>query len=78
MNSCWRASPKTTGGRYFRATDGEALGEIYAEIDRLEKGTNVISYHQQYQEMFGLFLAAALLCLVAEAGLSATWLRVAP
>ncbi len=26
-----------TGGQYFRATDNESLGEIYAEIDKLEK-----------------------------------------
>lgn len=28
---------KTTGGTYFRATDKEALGKIYSEIDLLEK-----------------------------------------
>lgn len=30
-----------TGGKYFRATDQQALQAIYAEIDRLEKSTTV-------------------------------------
>ncbi len=26
-----------TGGRYYRATDPQALNQVYAEIDRLER-----------------------------------------
>lgn len=69
---------KTTGGRYFRATDGTSLFQIYEEIERLETGVNVVRYHQHYREIFPVFVVAALMLLVLEAGLSATWLRVAP
>lgn len=67
-----------TGGRYFRATDGDALRDIYAEIDRLEKGTNVINYFQRYQEAFPWVLLAALATLLLEVLLSSTWLRSLP
>ena len=67
-----------TGGLYFRATDGEALQNIYAEIDRLEKGTNVINYYQRYQEAFHVFLLLALASLLLEVLLAATWLRTLP
>jgi Ca-activated chloride channel family protein len=64
-----------TGGRYFRATDGDALNSIYGEIDRLEQGSHVVSYHQRHQEAFPLMLLAALGTLVLEVLLAATWLR---
>lgn len=67
-----------TGGRYFRATDGEALRDIYSEIDRLEKGTNVVNYFQRYQEAFPYFLLAALGALLLEIALATTWLRSLP
>lgn len=37
---------KTTGGKYFRATNENSLSEIYKEIDRLEKKKFV---HQKFQ-----------------------------
>ena len=55
-----------TGGQYFRATDGATLQAIYAEIDRLEKTTNVTEHYQQYAELFPLLLMPALGCLVLE------------
>jgi len=67
-----------TGGRYFRATDGDALRDIYTEIDRLEKGTNVVNYFQRYQEAFPYFLLAALGTLLLEIALASTWLRSLP
>ena len=67
-----------TGGRYFRATDSDALRAIYAEIDRLEKGTNVANYFQRYQEAFPYFLLAALGTLLLEILLATTWLRSLP
>ena len=67
-----------TGGRYFRATDTEALVAIYEEIDRLEKGTNVVNYHQSYREAFPAVLALSIFLLLAQFGLSSTWLRVNP
>lgn len=69
---------EATGGRYFRATDGAALREIYAEIDRLETSTNVAEQYQRYVEGFPALLLCALLLLCAEAALVNTRLRAMP
>ncbi len=66
-----------TGGRYFRATDGNALDAIYREIDRLEKGRNTSSSHQVYRDVFPELLYAALLLLILETLGRNTWLRLA-
>ena len=67
-----------TGGQYFRATDGVALQAIYAEIDRLEKSTNVTEHYQQYAELFPLILLPGLGCLVLEMVLVNTRFRKIP
>jgi Ca-activated chloride channel family protein len=67
-----------TGGQYFRATDGAALQAIYAEIDRLEKSTNVTEHYQQYAELFPLILLPSLGCLVLEMVLANTRFRKIP
>jgi Ca-activated chloride channel homolog len=67
-----------TGGQYFRATDGAALQAIYAEIDRLEKSTNVTEHYQQYAELFPLILLPGLGCLVLEMVLTNTRFRKIP
>jgi Ca-activated chloride channel family protein len=67
-----------TGGQYFRATDGATLQAIYAEIDRLEKTTNVTEYYQQYAELFPWFLMPALGCLALEIVLVNTRFRKIP
>ncbi|MDP6517607.1 MAG: VWA domain-containing protein [Alphaproteobacteria bacterium] len=69
---------RLTGGRYFRATDGEALRSIYAEIDRLEEATHVAEHYQKYIDAFPALLALALTLLVAEATLANTRLRTVP
>ncbi len=68
----------TTGGQYFRATDGEALREIYAEIDRLEKTTNIAEQYQRYLEGYPFLVFAALALLVFEGVLVNTRLRALP
>lgn len=67
-----------TGGQYFRATDGATLRAIYAEIDRLEKTTNVTEHYQQYAELFPWFLIPALGCLGLEIVLVNTRFRKIP
>jgi Ca-activated chloride channel family protein len=67
-----------TGGQYFRATDGAALQAIYAEIDRLEKSTNVTEHYQQYAELFPLIVLPGLGCLVLEMVLTNTRFRKIP
>ncbi len=55
----------STGGKYFRATNNEKLGEIYKEIDKLEK-TEVEEFkYTNYEEKFRpLALLAGLLLLL--------------
>jgi Ca-activated chloride channel family protein len=67
-----------TGGQYFRATDGATLQAIYAEINRLEKTTNVTEHYQQYAELFPWFLMPALACLALEIVLVNTRFRKIP
>jgi Ca-activated chloride channel family protein len=69
---------ETTGGRYFRATDAEALDRIFREIDALEKTTVETREWVNYSE-FGSFLALpALALLLLETVLGATVLRRLP
>ena len=46
---------QTTGGKYFRATDGAALANIYQEIDRLEKTKINVTEHSRHAEEFLIF-----------------------
>ena len=52
---------KLTGGRYFRATNGEKLASIYTEIDELEKTRfNVLRYNQKTEEFLPYGITAVL------------------
>ncbi len=69
---------ETTGGTYFRATDAAALDRIFQEIDRLEKTKVETREWVNYSE-FGSYLALpALLLVLLETILGATWLRRLP
>ena len=50
-----------TGGRFYRATDPDALGQVFAEIDRLERTPLQVKRYVRYQESFEPFAWAALL-----------------
>jgi len=64
-----------TGGKYFRATDNQTLGNIYAQIDKLEKAKiDVTEYHKK-TELFLPFALAALFFLSLEFILKNTWFR---
>jgi Ca-activated chloride channel family protein len=67
-----------TEGRYYRATDGEALRLIYGEIDRLETAHNVAEHQQRYVEIHPLVVATGLALLVLEIVLVNTRLRTIP
>lgn len=67
-----------TGGRYWRATDGEALRRVYEEIDRLEKSDIISTEFTSYEEAFMPWAAAALAALALELLLTLTVLRRAP
>jgi Ca-activated chloride channel family protein len=67
-----------SGGRYFRATDPEALERIMTEIDPLERTDVRISETRDYRELFPWALIPALLLLAGELLLRATRLRTLP
>ena len=69
---------KLTDGQYFRASDAAALRGIYAEIDRLEKTTNVAEKFQGYAEGFPLAVLIGLGFLALEIVLVNTRLRTVP
>jgi Ca-activated chloride channel family protein len=63
---------RITGGRYFRATDPEALNRIFQQIDRLEKTPVVVTRYTQYNEAFHLPLFVGIGALALELVLAAT------
>ena len=50
---------KVTGGKYFRATNIEALKLIYDEISLLERSEIKVNEYTQYKELYGFFLIPA-------------------
>ena len=72
-----RKIAEMTGGRYFRASDSDALVRIYQEIDRLETTAFDNAAHITYREWFTLPAIPAVVLLVLEQLLTATrFLRV--
>ncbi len=67
-----------TGGSYFRATDPEALRQVFAKIDSLEKTLIESRVRTLYTEMFPLALLPAGMLFLLEALLGATRLRRIP
>lgn len=55
-----------TGGQYFRAVDDNALAEIYERINTLEKSEVQVTNYTSYEELYMLWLVAALLLLAGE------------
>ena len=55
-----RTIAEKTGGRYFRATDREALAQVYGEIDRMERTKITEMRYLQYTEHYASFVLAAL------------------
>jgi len=69
---------KITGGKYFRATDNRKLVQIYDEIDKLEKTRVEVTSYRQAKELFYGWAFIGLFLLVADIGLSRTYLRKLP
>jgi Ca-activated chloride channel family protein len=67
-----------TGGRFYRATDPDALRQIMREIDPLERRDVSILEQRDYQELYLLALIPGLLLLGLELALGLTWLRTLP
>jgi Ca-activated chloride channel family protein len=62
----------TTGGRYFRATDSEALARIFHQIDGLEKTPVQVTRYLHYDELTKPMALAGLLLLGLELLLGST------
>jgi Ca-activated chloride channel family protein len=73
-----RAIAYETGGKYFRATDEDALAGIFDRINELERSEVKVRRYTDYSELM-LFLALpALVAVILEGMLSATVLRKIP
>jgi Ca-activated chloride channel family protein len=64
-----------TGGRYFRATSKEKLGEIYKEIDKMEKEKIDVNVTKRENEKFYPFAILAAILLMLEVLIGNTILR---
>ena len=73
-----REVAEKTGGRYFRATNKEALSTIYKEIGDLEKTKVEERIYTDYSELYHEFLWPAFGLLLLEILLSTTRLRRFP
>jgi Ca-activated chloride channel family protein len=67
-----------TGGEFYRATDTDSLKNIYEQINRLEKTTQVAQRFEHYQELFRWALFPAFALLGLSFGLENTRFRRLP
>lgn len=67
-----------TSGKYFRAEDTKALGEIYEQIDQMEKTEVQVDAYMEYEEKFSVLVFPALMLLVLETVLLGTRFRKIP
>jgi len=68
----------SSGGRYFRAGDADALAEVIDEIDRLERSQITEIRYLEYRYHHVPLVASALGLLALSSLLSASWLRRLP
>ncbi len=73
-----RSIAQGTGGKYFRATNEEALREIYDQIGTLEKSEIETRIYTDYEERYIRFLLPGLLLVLIEIFLTTTLLRRFP
>ncbi|MFO7847514.1 MAG: VWA domain-containing protein [Balneolaceae bacterium] len=66
-----------TGGRYFRATTTEELGEIYDEIDELETTEIEEILYRDYEDLYEQWLLAGMILLLLGF-LNERWLTGSP
>lgn len=67
-----------TGGKYFRATNSNALHEIYQKIDKMEKTKIEITSYSRADEIFHNWAFAGLILLLFELFISKFYLRKLP
>jgi len=67
-----------TGGSFYRAVDTDSLVNIYAQINRLEKTTQVAQHFEHYRELYAWALFPAIALLGLGFGLENTRFRRLP
>lgn len=73
-----QAVSTSTGGRYFSATNRDALTNIYAEIDTMEATPVDERIYTDRNEQYPYFLIPALLAVLLDVGLTTTVFRRFP
>ena len=73
-----RSLAESTGGKYWLATDADALRSVHREIDELEKSEFEVTRYLDYREAFAPWALAALMLLSLELLLRQTVLRTVP
>ena len=63
---------EVSGGRYFRATDAEALSRIFQQIDELETTPVQITRYTEHNEAYHIPVVVGLCALALELALGAT------
>lgn len=69
---------ETTGAAYFRAEDAQALAEVYARIDALERTELSGLQFEEYDEHYAWLVGPGLVLLLVELVLLGTRLRKVP
>lgn len=67
-----------TGGRFWRATTGHGLDEVFREIDKLEKTKIAVDKFTRYTELFQRYLLWAIIFYTLALLLNRSWLRRNP
>jgi Ca-activated chloride channel family protein len=67
-----------TGGKFFRATDTQALDDVYSEIDHMEKTTRTVKHYEHVSELFAWAVVPGLLMLGSAFWLEQTRYRRLP
>ncbi len=67
-----------TGGKYYRATNGDALKRVFNDIDSLEKTKIDVNKYTNYTEKFPPYLMVALILYLVSLLLGRSWLRRVP
>ena len=66
-----------TDAQFYRATDTKSLGQIFEQIDKLEKSTMTLSQYKQVRELFPWFTGAGAGLLALQVLLAQTiWRRL--
>jgi Ca-activated chloride channel family protein len=73
-----RQIANTTGGKYYRATNRQALESIFKDIDSLERTKLPMKRYEHYKEEFSFWLIISACAFLLELLLQHSYLRVLP